>query len=55
MAVVLVHCPSTRLAQLIAGETNGRLKQMTEEVQHNLQNTFRTFVRLRIVLQGPKK
>lgn len=53
--VVLVHCPSTRLAQLIAGESNGRLKQMTEEVQHNLQNTFRNFVRIRIVLQGPKK
>lgn len=54
-AVVLVHCPSIRLAQLIAGESNGRLIQMTEEVQHNLQNTFKNFVRLRIVLQPPRK
>lgn len=55
MAVILVRCPSIRIAQLVAGESNGRLKQMTEEVQQNLQNTFRTFVRLRIVLQGPNK
>lgn len=54
-AVVIVNCPSTRLAKLIAGTVDGRLRQIIESVQQDLQSAFNNFVRLRIVLYPPYK
>lgn len=50
--VVLVYCPSEKYERLVAGVSDGRLKKMTEEVQMNLQNAFRNFVRIQIVLKS---
>lgn len=54
-AVVLVTAPTERIAQLVSGEANGKLRQMTEEVEYNLQNTFQNFVKLRIVMKAAKE
>lgn len=47
--VVLVNCESERIANFISGASDGRLKKMTEQVQVDLQNTFKNFVRIKIV------
>lgn len=52
--MVLVKCPTERLKTLIAGMSDGRLRQLTEAVQDDLQNAFQNFVRLKIVLEAPK-
>ncbi|XP_060521710.1 GTPase Era, mitochondrial [Cylas formicarius] len=53
--VVLIHCPSERVKTLIGGASEGRLRQMTETVQDALQNTFKSHVRIKLVLVPPKK
>ncbi|XP_025837206.1 GTPase Era, mitochondrial [Agrilus planipennis] len=50
--VVLVKCPSKRIATLVAGASDGRLRQITEAVQKNLQDAFQTYVRLKILLES---
>lgn len=52
--IVIVHCPSERIAKLIAGENDGKLRQMNESLQRDLQHTFQNFVRIKIVLESPK-
>ncbi|EFA08204.1 GTPase Era, mitochondrial-like Protein [Tribolium castaneum] len=49
-AVVLVHCPSKRIAQLVAGESEGKLRQINESLQVDLQRTFHNYVRIKVVL-----
>jgi hypothetical protein len=53
--VVLVHCPSERIAKLVAGESDGKLRQITESLQKDLQDTFHNYVRIKIVLQWPQE
>ncbi|RZC32905.1 GTPase Era, mitochondrial [Asbolus verrucosus] len=53
--VVLVHCPSQRVAKLVAGVSDGKLRQITESLQHDLQETFQNYVRIKLVLEGPKE
>lgn len=48
--MVLVHCPSAKKATLIAGAADGRLKQITQKVQNDLQETFHNNVRIKIEL-----
>ncbi|KAK9878661.1 hypothetical protein WA026_023110 [Henosepilachna vigintioctopunctata] len=47
---VLVKCSNVRVAKLIAGAYDGRLRQVIAKRQEDLQNTFRYFVRIKIVL-----
>ncbi|KAK4874515.1 hypothetical protein RN001_013875 [Aquatica leii] len=54
-AVVNVKCVSERVAKLVAGVSDGRLRQITESTQRSLQDVFHHFVRIRIVLQPPKE
>lgn len=54
-SVVLVKCPTDRIAKLIAGTSNGRLRQINENVQRDLQSAFQNFVMISIVLQGPNE
>ncbi|KAJ8959738.1 hypothetical protein NQ314_006162 [Rhamnusium bicolor] len=54
-AVVIVNCSSARVAKLVAGASDGKLKQMTESVQQDLQDTFHNYVKIKIVLIPPKK
>ncbi|KAJ8943516.1 hypothetical protein NQ318_023026 [Aromia moschata] len=51
--VVLVDCPSQRIANLVAGASDGRLRQMMASVQQDLQDTFRNHVKINIVLKPP--
>ncbi|KAF2879015.1 hypothetical protein ILUMI_27156 [Ignelater luminosus] len=53
--VVLVKCISERVAKLVAGGSDGRLRQITEGVQRDLQNIFQTYVKITIVLESPKQ
>ncbi|KAF7265660.1 hypothetical protein GWI33_020744 [Rhynchophorus ferrugineus] len=53
--VVIVNCPSIRVARLIAGACDGRLRQIIQSVQQDLQSAFNNFVRLKIVLYPPYK
>jgi GTP-binding protein Era len=55
VTVVLVHCPSERIAKLVAGESDGKLRQITESLQKDLQDTFHNYVRIKIVLQWPQE
>lgn len=48
--VVLVRCPSARIANLIAGAGDGRIRQITEKVQNDLQETFHNYVKIKIIL-----
>ncbi|KAJ3644549.1 hypothetical protein Zmor_022274 [Zophobas morio] len=52
-AIILVHCPSQRISKLVAGESDGKLRQITASLQNDLQETFHNYVRLKIVLQAP--
>lgn len=54
IASIVIHCPSERIAQLVGGVSDGRLRQITEVVQQNLQSAFQTYVRVRLVLEHPK-
>ncbi|KAF5293759.1 hypothetical protein FQA39_LY03244 [Lamprigera yunnana] len=54
-AVVLVNCVSERVAKLVAGMSDGRLRQITESTQKSLQSVFHHFVRIQIILKAPKK
>ncbi|XP_050312704.1 GTPase Era, mitochondrial [Anthonomus grandis grandis] len=47
---VTVKSPSKRISSLVAGTADGRLKQIVQSVQDDLQNTFHNFVRVKIVL-----
>lgn len=53
--VVLVHCPSERIASYVAGASSGNLRIITEKVQQDLQSAFQTFVRIKIILECPNK
>ncbi|KAK9881240.1 hypothetical protein WA026_015358 [Henosepilachna vigintioctopunctata] len=53
--VVIVKCPSARVAKLIAGTYDGRLKQIVAKCQEDLQDAFRCFVRIKIVLHNEKE
>ncbi|CAH0564185.1 unnamed protein product [Brassicogethes aeneus] len=52
---VVVKCPSQRIAKLVAGASDGKLKQITETVQHDLQLAFQNFVRIHIVMNSEEK
>lgn len=52
-AVVIINCPSERIARFVAGCGDGKLRQITEHLQHDLQCTFKNFVRLKLVLSTP--
>ncbi|KAF5269607.1 hypothetical protein FQR65_LT05946 [Abscondita terminalis] len=54
-AVVNVKCTSERVAKLVAGVSDGRLRQITESTQKSLQDVFHHFVRIRIVLRLHKE
>lgn len=51
--VVLVKTPSVRLSKLVAGAGHGKLRQIIQGVQEDLQNAFKNFVRISIVLDPP--
>lgn len=51
--VVLVKCPSSRISKLVAGAADGKLKQITQSVQADLQDAFHNYVRIKIVLDPP--
>lgn len=53
--VVLVHCPSERVAKLVGGVGDGKLRQINESLQHDLQDTFQNYVRVKVVLKVPKQ
>ncbi|KAB0793862.1 hypothetical protein PPYR_13482 [Photinus pyralis] len=53
--VVIIKCVSDRVAKLVAGLGDGRLRQITESTQRNLQSVFQHFVRIRIVLESKEK
>lgn len=53
-AVVLVKCVDQRKAKLAAGAGDGRLRQMMEATQRDLQSAFQKQVRIKIVLKYPK-
>ncbi|VEN55914.1 unnamed protein product [Callosobruchus maculatus] len=53
--VVLVQCPTNRIAKLVAGASDGKIRQITESVQKDLQETFHTFVKIQIVLTTAEK
>ncbi|XP_044272768.1 GTPase Era, mitochondrial [Tribolium madens] len=50
-SVVLVHCPSERIAKLVAGESEGKLRQINESLQVDLQKTFHNYVKIKLVLK----
>ncbi|CAH1154649.1 unnamed protein product [Phaedon cochleariae] len=49
--VVIVQCPSARIAKLIAGAADGRLRQITDTVRIDLQDAFHNYVKIKIVLE----
>lgn len=51
---VTINCPTERIARLVAGASDGKLKQITESLQQDLQNTFQNYVRIRLILQPSK-
>ncbi|XP_019872109.2 GTPase Era, mitochondrial [Aethina tumida] len=53
--VVLVKAPSERVSKLVAGAGDGRLRQITEIVQNDLQLAFKNYVRIQIVMDYPNK
>ncbi|KAK5640946.1 hypothetical protein RI129_009493 [Pyrocoelia pectoralis] len=53
--VVVIRCVSERIAKLVAGVGDGRLRQITESAQNSLQSVFQHFVRIRIVLESKEK
>nr|CAH7725739.1 unnamed protein product [Callosobruchus chinensis] len=53
--VVLVQCPTKRIAKLVAGASDGKIRQITESVQKDLQETFHTFVKIQVVVTSPEK
>nr|XP_023026786.1 GTPase Era, mitochondrial isoform X1 [Leptinotarsa decemlineata] len=53
--VVLINCPSMRITKLVAGASDGKLKQITEAIQKNLQDAFHNNIRIKIVLISPEK
>lgn len=52
--MVLVKGPSERICKLVAGQGDGRLRQVTEVVQSDLQNVFQKQVRVKLVLVDNK-
>lgn len=53
--MVLVKCPTERISQLVAGAANGRLRQITEVIQRDLQDAFQKPVRIKLLLVSPKE
>ncbi|CAH1997402.1 unnamed protein product [Acanthoscelides obtectus] len=53
--VVLVQCPTDRIVKLVAGASDGKIKQITESVQKDLQETFHNFVKIKIVLTSQEQ
>ncbi|KAK9723343.1 50S ribosome-binding GTPase [Popillia japonica] len=53
--IVLVTCPTERIRKLVSGVSDGKLRQITESIQEDLQNTFHNFVRIKVVLEIPKQ
>ncbi|KAL1497713.1 hypothetical protein ABEB36_008625 [Hypothenemus hampei] len=47
---VVIKSPSLRISKLVAGAGDGRLRQIIQSAQDDLQNAFKTYVRLRIIL-----
>ncbi|XP_037950155.1 GTPase Era, mitochondrial [Teleopsis dalmanni] len=54
-ASVQVLCPTTRLERLICGESNGRLRQITERVTSDLVETFGKPISLTIATHSQTK
>lgn len=52
---VVVRCPTVRKVNLAVGGNDGRLKQMTQKVQKDLQEAFLKFVNIEIVIVSIKK
>lgn len=53
-ACVQVLCPSTRIEKLVAGEGNGKLKQITERVSSDLVETFGIPISLTLITNVSK-
>lgn len=53
-ASVEVTCPSSRIERLICGESNGKLKQITERVTSDLVETFCKPISLTIATRSKK-
>ncbi|XP_022916981.2 GTPase Era, mitochondrial [Onthophagus taurus] len=51
ICTVLVRCKTDRIVKYVTGEQDGKVRQITRSVQENLQNTFRNFVRINIIVQ----
>ncbi|XP_056648126.1 GTPase Era, mitochondrial [Diorhabda sublineata] len=47
--VVLIDCPTSRIARLLSGTSDGRLRLLTEQIQGDLQNAFKNFVKIQII------
>ena len=54
-ASVEVVCPSQRIERLICGESNGRLRQITERVTSDLVETFGKPISLTIATRPKEK
>lgn len=48
--VVLIKAPGERMCRLVAGQGDGRLRQITQVVQNDLQSAFQKQVRIKLVL-----
>ncbi|KAJ8922984.1 hypothetical protein NQ315_001532 [Exocentrus adspersus] len=53
-AAVIINCPTEKMARLVAGASDGKLKQITESLQHDLQDTFQNYVRINLILKPVK-
>ena len=53
-ASVIVSCPNERIERLVCGESNGKLKQITERATSDLVETFAIPIQLTIATM-PKK
>ncbi|CAG9863947.1 unnamed protein product [Phyllotreta striolata] len=49
VTVVIVKCPTQRISKLLLGHSEGRLRNITEYVQRELQECFYSFVKIKIV------
>lgn len=50
-----VECPKERIAKLVSGISDGKLRQITAGVQKDLQEAFQTHVRLNMAVNYPSR
>lgn len=51
--VVIVKCPTPRIYRLLLGTSDGRIRNITENVQRDLQGCFHKYVKIKIVPSAP--